>query len=261
MKDEELKEKLTPEQYRVMREKGEEKPFTGKFWDHEEEGTYKCPACGKELFSSESKFDSGTGWPSFKEALDEKNLVVNGGEVSCAGCGSNLGKEGNFNGEKYFRMNSAALEFEEAEEDEEEEEEEEKEEKKETKKNSGRSNGLQSPFSALTTFLGGTAVGAAVGVAAALLIAQNPPANDTKLDCPAPVVTAPAAVPYCKPLPAPECPTPANAAGTRAPSAYDTNAAGIPVATPSEPSSGSAGGTASAIDSVPPRDDSGAGEP
>ena len=67
MNDDELKKKLTPEQYKVMREGGMEPAFTGKYWDEHEKGMYKCAACGQILFSSDAKFDSGTGWPSFTE--------------------------------------------------------------------------------------------------------------------------------------------------------------------------------------------------
>ncbi|MFX1325181.1 MAG: peptide-methionine (R)-S-oxide reductase MsrB [Promethearchaeota archaeon] len=68
------KKKLTKEQYRVLREKGTEPAFTGKYWDHHEEGIYKCAGCGTPLFSSDEKFDSGTGWPSFNKPYDEKNV-------------------------------------------------------------------------------------------------------------------------------------------------------------------------------------------
>src|SRR5215213_5230424 len=72
--DEEWREQLTPEQYRVARQKGTERAFTGKYHDSKERGTYKCAACGTELFSSEAKFDSGCGWPSFTEPSAEENL-------------------------------------------------------------------------------------------------------------------------------------------------------------------------------------------
>jgi peptide-methionine (R)-S-oxide reductase len=66
------KEKLTPEQYSICRLRGTEAPFTGKYTDHHEKGVYQCAACGKELFSSEDKYDSGTGWPSFAEAIGDR---------------------------------------------------------------------------------------------------------------------------------------------------------------------------------------------
>ncbi|OGZ30296.1 MAG: peptide-methionine (R)-S-oxide reductase [Candidatus Niyogibacteria bacterium RIFCSPLOWO2_01_FULL_45_48] len=92
------KNKLTPEQYRVMREKGTEAPFSGKLLHEKREGTFKCAACGNPLFSSGAKFDSGTGWPSFDQALPdavEFKKDNDGGiertEVVCAKCESHLG--------------------------------------------------------------------------------------------------------------------------------------------------------------------------
>ena len=67
--EEEWKQKLTPEQYKILREKGTEAAFTGKYWDSKEKGTFLCTGCGAALFSSNAKFDSGTGWPSFGQAL------------------------------------------------------------------------------------------------------------------------------------------------------------------------------------------------
>lgn len=102
--------KLTPEQYRVLREKGTETPFSGKYVHTKDRGIYKCAACGNELFSSETKFDSGTGWPSFTDPMNLKNVELKedqnhsppspdsfGGasmirtEVLCKKCGSHLG--------------------------------------------------------------------------------------------------------------------------------------------------------------------------
>ena len=94
----EIKNKLTPEQYRVMREKGTEAPFSGKLLHEKSEGTFKCAACGNPLFSSDAKFDSGTGWPSFDQALPDavefKKDSEHGlerTEVVCKKCGSHLG--------------------------------------------------------------------------------------------------------------------------------------------------------------------------
>jgi peptide-methionine (R)-S-oxide reductase len=118
------KEKLTPEQYKVMREKGTETPFAGKYWDSHEKGMYKCAACGAELFSSGTKFDSGTGWPSFFEPLNLENIELKEDsgygmrrtEVLCKNCGAHLGhvfddgpKE---KGGKRYCINSVCLELE-----------------------------------------------------------------------------------------------------------------------------------------------------
>ncbi|MFX1343059.1 MAG: peptide-methionine (R)-S-oxide reductase MsrB [Promethearchaeota archaeon] len=99
MTDEEWKEKLSKEEYRVLREKGTERAFTGQYWKHKEKGTYKCVGCGVELFSSDEKFDSGCGWPSFYDALDKDKIVekldLSQGmrriEVLCKNCGGHLG--------------------------------------------------------------------------------------------------------------------------------------------------------------------------
>lgn len=93
------KQKLTADQYHVLREKGTEPPFTGKLLENHETGMYVCGACGAELFSSEHKFDSGSGWPSFYAAKNNKAIVLTADsslgmertEVTCANCGSHLG--------------------------------------------------------------------------------------------------------------------------------------------------------------------------
>ncbi|MBA3757974.1 peptide-methionine (R)-S-oxide reductase MsrB [Candidatus Saccharibacteria bacterium] len=97
--DEELKKKLTPDQYRILREKGTEAPFSGKFLNHKEDGMYNCAVCGAGLFDSKTKFDSGTGWPSFydaakSDAIDLREDTSHGMsrlEATCANCGSHLG--------------------------------------------------------------------------------------------------------------------------------------------------------------------------
>ena len=118
------KEKLTPEQYRVMRQKGTEPAFTGKYFDSHEKGMYKCAACGAELFSSDTKFDSGTGWPSFSEPanlenielIEDKSHGMTRTEVLCKNCGSHLGHvfpDGpSEKGGKRYCINSVCLELE-----------------------------------------------------------------------------------------------------------------------------------------------------
>ena len=91
--------KLTPEQYKIMREKGTEAPFSGQYWNNHESGMYECAACGAELFSSDTKFDSGTGWPSFSDVAtkgyvilqDDHDHGMHRTEVVCAQCGGHLG--------------------------------------------------------------------------------------------------------------------------------------------------------------------------
>lgn len=120
--DVELKKKLTPEQFKVLRQKGTEAPFTGKLLHEKREGTYMCAACGNPLFSSATKFDSGTGWPSFDDALPgaveyktDTELGMSRTEVVCANCGSHLGHVFNdgpskTTGKRYC-LNSVCLDF------------------------------------------------------------------------------------------------------------------------------------------------------
>lgn len=122
-KEEDWKDKLTPEQYRVMREKGTEPAFSGKYVDTKEKGVYKCAACGAELFSSDTKFDSGTGWPSFSEPANRENIELvedtSAGmvrtEVLCKVCGSHLGHVFNDGpkdkGGKRYCINSVCLDL------------------------------------------------------------------------------------------------------------------------------------------------------
>ena len=121
--EEELKNKLTPEQYHILREKGTEAPFTGKYLDHHQDGMYACAVCGAEIFSSDTKFESGSGWPSFNNPANTKavHLVEDNTdglhrvEVQCANCGSHLGHVFNDAPDQptgmRFCINSAALEF------------------------------------------------------------------------------------------------------------------------------------------------------
>jgi peptide-methionine (R)-S-oxide reductase len=97
--EQEWRSELTPEQYRIMREKGTEAPFTGEYVNEKTAGVYRCAACGTPLFSSETKYDSGSGWPSFYEPLDEGNVETEADrthgmqrtEVMCAKCEAHLG--------------------------------------------------------------------------------------------------------------------------------------------------------------------------
>ena len=97
--DEQWREQLTPEQYEVLRRAGTERPFTGAYWDNHETGMYHCAGCGAELFSSDTKFESGTGWPSFTEPAvaeavetrEDRSLGMSRTEVVCRRCGGHLG--------------------------------------------------------------------------------------------------------------------------------------------------------------------------
>ncbi len=117
------KKKLTKQQYRVLRKKGTEPAFTGNFWNHHEKGIYKCAGCGAALFSSEEKFDSGTGWPSFDRSMDDANvkekLDTSHGmirtEVLCGKCGGHLGHvfdDGPKSTGCRYCINSISLDFE-----------------------------------------------------------------------------------------------------------------------------------------------------
>lgn len=127
LSEEEIKKKLTPEQYRILREKGTELPFTGKYLKHHANGMYTCAVCGAGLFSSKDKYESDmpglAGWPSFADVAESKAVKLTEDrshgmqrvEVSCAKCGSHLGHV--FNGDDdsptgvHFCINSACLDF------------------------------------------------------------------------------------------------------------------------------------------------------
>ena len=121
--DDKWRKQLTAEEYRICREKGTERAFTGEFWNNKEDGVYLCKCCGEPLFSSETKFDSGSGWPSFFKPLDEENIQYESDrtlgmlrtEIMCKKCGCHLGHvfddgPAETTG-KRFCVNSASLDF------------------------------------------------------------------------------------------------------------------------------------------------------
>jgi peptide-methionine (R)-S-oxide reductase len=125
--DDEWRDQLSHEQYEVLRNKATERPFTGEYVDEKRDGTYRCAGCGAELFTSGTKFDSGTGWPSFTEPANRANVKLNADwsygmhrvEVTCAACGGHLGhvfSDGpGTSGERYC-INSCSLSLDESQE-------------------------------------------------------------------------------------------------------------------------------------------------
>jgi peptide-methionine (R)-S-oxide reductase len=122
MNEEEIKAKLTPEEYKVLREKGTEAPFSGKLLHDDRDGMYKCKVCGQPLFMSDAKFDSGTGWPSFDQAIpgsvvekEDHELGMSRTEITCSKCGSHLGHvfdDGPTATGKRYCLNSVCLDLE-----------------------------------------------------------------------------------------------------------------------------------------------------
>jgi peptide-methionine (R)-S-oxide reductase len=120
--DEEWKKILNPQQYEVLREKGTEAPYSGKYYLHKEKGIYVCAACGAELFKSDTKFDAGCGWPSFSDVIDSTRVVYTKDkshgmirtEITCAKCGGHLGHvfdDGPAPTGQRYCINSVSIEF------------------------------------------------------------------------------------------------------------------------------------------------------
>jgi peptide-methionine (R)-S-oxide reductase len=184
MSEEDLRKKLNAEQYRVMRGKDDERPFSGKYWDNEEAGQYACAACGSVLFRSFSKFDAGTGWPSFKapaakDALDIADEQGGRRAVSCRECGGHVGYLFSDQGKDRYQANSAALVFGSFPEVElPEEDEKEAEAKGEDAKTEGVSpakvaGAAQAALKSVVPWLASAAVGAVLGATGGMYLCRS----------------------------------------------------------------------------------------
>lgn len=224
MNDDEFKKKLNREQYRVMREDGIETEFTGRYWDNEKDGIYRCVACGNALFSSREKFDAGTGWPSFHKPMNEKDLEyeqnpdINGRmRIRCKKCHSNIGHIIDDKG-GYYRVNSIALKFEEHDrlamlenvkgklEDVQKQVEKQDDGAAQGGERASAFESVLSNVSGIAQLLGGGLIGVVVGAAAAFLYCQATcaapsVATSTQATTSAPVATSstPATLPSTTP--------------------------------------------------------------
>ncbi len=172
MDERRFKEKLNPEQYRIMRERGTEMPYSGKYWDHEGSGVYFCAACGNKLFSSLAKFDAKDGWPAFRNPTSKKDIELKpdgrgGTEVSCRKCASHLGEVVGEGDGQYYRINSACLDFQEVGiefEEKEEEGEDSTKPKEDEEKSIKKDAGVNVPtVKTIALVVGGVVVGVGIG--------------------------------------------------------------------------------------------------
>lgn len=198
MTEEEFIEKLNPEQYRVMRKKDTERPYSGKFWDNDEKGIYTCAACGNLLFLSLNQFDAENGWPCFNSSADNGSVEIKKEgekeEVVCKNCSSHLGYMNQKENEKFFCMNSAALDFNPLPELEDEEDEDDKNEDKDSNSKSSKKI-VETPTTLsvkdililLATALTGAGIGAASGLYVCS-VSQNTPVTAIVTSSSTPVI-------------------------------------------------------------------------
>lgn len=179
MTEDDFKKKLSPAQYKVLRQGRREAPFTGKYWDHSDTGTYSCGACQAELFSSKDKFDAGEGWPTFHKAIDDNAIQFKQGtdedgrvEIRCKRCKSHLGYF--LAGDKnYYRINSLSLRFEDSPELELPDIPEAEEKKEEEKEPRNAQEKAAQTMGSLSSILAGTLAGAVLGAGSAYLYCQS----------------------------------------------------------------------------------------